>query len=69
MKCLENLLTTLFEYQRFARNPDLQRVIDDVEARYGQPQPLSLDELCRVSAAGDPYSQALDTKEKDLGGS
>lgn len=66
---MEKLLTTLFDYQRFARNPALQRVIDEVEARYGQPQPLSLDELYRVSAAGDPYAQALDQKEKNLGGS
>ena len=66
---MEKLLSDLFDYQRFARNPALQRVIDDVEARYSLPQALSLDEMYQVSAAGDPYSQALDTKEKDLGGS
>ena len=30
----ENKLTSLFDYQRFERNKDLQRVINNVQERY-----------------------------------
>lgn len=52
-------LRTLFDFQRFEKNPNLNRVIDDVESRYGLGQvssirKLSDDELDMVIAAGIP---------------
>ena len=50
-------LRTLFDYQRFERNPNLARVIENVESRYGIGEQngirkLSEDELDLVTAAG-----------------
>ena len=44
-------LAALFDFQRFDGNPKLQRVIDDVHARYAARE-LDLDEIELVSAAG-----------------
>ena len=51
----ERLLTELFDFQRFERDPALGRVIDEVAERLAGSE-LSEDELDTVSAAGDPYS-------------
>ena len=45
-------LKTLFEFQKFEGNRELQEVIDSVHARYGARE-LDLDELDMVNAAGD----------------
>lgn len=50
---MERLLSKLFDYQHFERNPDLQIVIDRVDARYAAAE-LSDEELGMLSAAGDP---------------
>ncbi len=50
---LEDLLKSLFALQRFAENPELQRVIDEVHARYARRE-LSMEDLEYVSAAGTP---------------
>ena len=57
-------LRTLFDFQRFEKNPNLNRVIDDVESRYGLGQvssirKLSDDELDMVIAAGIPHLEQI----------
>ena len=60
----EKLLTELFDLQRFERDPALQKVIDGAVARR-QRRALSDEELDMVSAAGGPYLQIRDPKNKD----
>ena len=54
---MENVLQSLFDFQRFEQNADLQRVIDSVHAsvraRQSRPE-LSLDDAEWVAAAGMP---------------
>ena len=58
----EKLLAGLLDYQRFAREPTLQRLIEDTETRcFGEE--LSDDVLRTLSAAGDPYSKAPDPRK------
>ena len=61
---MEELLAGLFDLQTFEKEPALQSVINEVEARYFCAE-LSEDELCMLSAAGDPFSQPPDPKERD----
>ncbi len=60
----ERLLTELFDFQRFERDPALGGVIDEVEARLSGAE-LSEDELNSVSAAGDPYAGTYHPRERD----
>ncbi len=59
---MENLLKSIFDYQKFEGNKALQSVIDSVHARYAVKE-LNLDELEFVSAAGiiekDPRKEDL----------
>ena len=50
----EKLLAGLFDRQRFEREPELQRLIEETEARYFGEE-LSDDTLRTLSAAGDPF--------------
>lgn len=46
-------LRQLFDYQRFARNPRLQKQLDSVAQRYlGEALP---DDALDVAAAGEPW--------------
>ncbi len=47
---MEKKLQDLFSYQAFERNPKLDKVIQETEARY--PVELTDEELGNVSAAG-----------------
>ena len=58
---MEGKLKTLFDYQKFEGNSELQRVIDSVHARYAVKE-LSLGEMEWVSAAGIPEKS---TRKKD----
>ena len=49
---MKKRLTRLFDYQKFARNPKLQDVIDSV---HKQSRELIPDDAALVSAAGAPY--------------
>ena len=49
---LESTLKTLFDYQRFDRNPALQAVIDEVLDRYSHVEPLFLSDDVLAMAAG-----------------
>lgn len=57
---MENKLTILFDYQKFARNPKLEAVIDSVRKH---PRELIMDDAELVSAAGSPYYKP--TNEED----
>ena len=56
--CVEKKLQQLFDFQKFERNSGLQRIIDDVHARYTMKE-LELDDLMMVSAAGVPEAAGL----------
>lgn len=58
---MEGKLKTLFDYQKFEGNSELQQVIDSVHARYAVKE-LSLGEMEWVSAAGIPEKS---TRKKD----
>lgn len=60
----DKLLTELFEFQRFEGDPALQRLIDEVEDRWSEEE-LSDDELKGLAAAGDPYLQTGDPKNRE----
>jgi len=62
---MEKLLTELFDFQKFEKEPALQSVIGEVDARYFCAE-LSDGELDMLSAAGDPFSQPPGPKESDL---
>lgn len=58
----ENKLMSLFDFQRFERNADLEDVIGEVHARYSARE-LSLEEAGMVWAAGTP---GIRPENKDL---
>lgn len=60
----EKLLTNLFDFQRFERNPELQSMIAEVEQKYSVTE-MSDDELDLLAAAGDPFSRELKKEDKD----
>ena len=55
---MENILFRLFDYQKFEKNNDLQKMIDTVHARY-ETREMSLEDMEWVNAAG-PVDQAPD---------
>ena len=57
---MEKKLKKLFDYQRFAGNPHLARIISETEDRYGKE--LSDDSLAQVSAAGEVTAGGDDGK-------
>ena len=61
---MEKLLTNLFDFQRFERNPELQSMIAEVEQKYGVTE-MTDDELDLLAAAGDPFSQEPIREDKD----
>ena len=60
----EKLLTNLFDFQRFERNPELQSMIAEVEQKYSVTE-MSDDELDLLAAAGDPFSREPKKEDKD----
>ncbi len=50
---MENILTRLFDYQKFEDNASLRKVIDSVHGSTATRE-LNLDEMEWVSAAGIP---------------
>ncbi len=49
---IERKLQNLFDFQRFAGNKRLGRVIDETRLKYNNVYVLSEDELSEVNAAG-----------------
>lgn len=61
---MENKLSRLFDYQKYAPNDKLSSIIRDVESRYSlDMQELSDDELGMLSAAGN--TDVIREKKKD----
>lgn len=58
---MEKKLSLLFDYQTFEQDPELQRVIDSVRARFSKRM-LSDDEADLVAAAGQPEAAFLRKK-------
>ena len=50
---MERTLKSVFDFQKFEGNSDLQKVIDSTHSRYAVRE-LSLDEMEWVAAAGIP---------------
>ena len=50
---MEKKLRQLFDFQKFAAEPNLQSVIDDVHSRYATRE-LNMDEMDMIFAAGVP---------------
>ena len=61
---VEKKLSLLFDYQKFAQNPELQRVIDKVHARFSKRE-LSDEEADLVAAAGQPEMASLRKKPRE----
>lgn len=59
---METVMQSLFDFQKFAENPDLQRIVDKVHARYFR-RSLSLGEAEQVAAAGLSYLTAQQQEE------
>jgi hypothetical protein len=61
---MENKLSRLFDYQKYAPNDKLSSIIKDVESRYSLDlQELSDDELGMLNAAGSVEMEAARQKE------
>lgn len=63
---MEKKLNALFNYQKFDRNADLQKVIDSVHIRYASRE-LSMDEMEMVSAAGEAHPNLKEKEEGPFG--
>ena len=63
---MENKLRTLFGYQRFEGNANLQKVIDSTHARYVVRE-LNLDQMGKVAAAGIPQQPERKREAPDCG--
>ena len=56
---MEKKLKKLFEYQLFAENPRLAKLISETESRYGEA--LDEEALEQVAAAGDLLEEKTET--------
>ncbi len=59
---MENLLSRLFDYQRYEENVELAAVINAVHSRYALRE-LEMDDMGIVSAAGVPALKPEDQKD------
>ena len=59
---MEKLLEELFEFQRFCRNPELQSVIDEVNADFPD-EGLDDDSLSWIAAAGESMPDNKDDED------
>lgn len=62
---MEELLKGLFDYQKFAQEPALQSVIDEIKSQY-RTRALTDDDVSGLFAAGDPDSQIPDPPDGKL---
>ncbi len=62
---MENKLSRLFDYQKYAPNDKLSSIIRDVESRYSlDVQELSDDELGMLNAAGNTDVMRVKKEER-----
>lgn len=50
---MEEKIALLLDYQRFGENPEIERMLQELENRYGEE--LTEESLSMVSAAGDTW--------------
>ena len=62
----ESKLSSLFDYQRFERNKDLQRIINDVERRYDAGAVLLTESELSFAAGGKTIDKIKTEEEKVL---
>lgn len=62
----ENKLTSLFDYQRFERNKDLQRVINNVQERYDTGAVLLSETELSFAAGGKTLDKMPKKEDKVL---
>ena len=62
----EKKLNNLFDYQRFERNKDLQRFINDVEKRYDTGAVLLTEAELSFAAGGRTIDKIETAKDKVL---
>lgn len=60
---MDKKLKSMFEYQKFAQNSRLSKLIADTENRYASHE-LADDDLWLVNAAGAPEMDGLDSGKK-----
>ena len=59
-----DILSRLFDYQKFEGNEKLAKLIEETESKYGTK--LSLEDLDRVSAAGEPGTLGTNKAEAEF---
>lgn len=59
----EQVLRTLFDFQKFARNQKLDAMLEKTRSHFSQS--LSEDELAYVNAAGVPEMMRYSSREQD----
>lgn len=63
---MENMLSRLFDYQKYEKNSRLEKIINSVENRYPDDlQPLSEDILGKLNAAGSVDVLSMRQANKD----
>lgn len=62
---MEKKLSRLFDYQRFAKNANLQKIISDTERRYEGVAVLLEDEHLSFAAGGREIVRNLDDEKND----
>ncbi len=63
---MENKISRLFDYQKYAGNKALADIIADVESRYPQPVEIMDDDLDEVAAARGPIgAEELRKRDRD----
>lgn len=60
---MEKILSQLFGYQEFERNPHLESLIKDCESRHSMKE-ISMDDLEGVNAAGSGSIKSFDPFEE-----
>ena len=60
---MERTLKQLFDYQKFEKNADLERLVDSVHSRYAIRE-LSMEDMDMVFAAGVPNIPKKDRKKE-----
>ena len=64
MKNFADRLSCLFDYQRFEKNKELQRIINDVENRYDSGAVLLMESELSFAAGGKDVERQIKDKNK-----
>ena len=61
---MEKKISRLFDYQRFARNANLQKIVDDTQRRFDEVAILLEDEHLSFAAGGRDIARELNNDDK-----